>query len=38
MDTIKITRAMKRKRKENKKEIIKRRKAGEILVTVALRI
>jgi hypothetical protein len=32
METIKITKAIKRKRKENKKMIIKRRKAGEIIV------
>ena len=32
METIKITRTIKRKRKENKKMIIKRRKVGEILV------
>jgi hypothetical protein len=32
METIKITRTIKRKRKENKKMIITRRKAGEILV------
>jgi hypothetical protein len=32
METIKITRTIKRKRKENMKVIIKRRKSGEILV------
>jgi len=32
IETIKITRTIKWKRKENKKMIIKRRKAGEVLV------